>query len=164
MNDRGENEPSRPSDILIPTITSHVSRRLSQKNSTSSGASADITVVGQSAETDLYVDESHVYGTSQLQQPETELPSLVFNTEVRREESDAEAEPPEQFHVPLEESDEIILNEPVNAERETLPPLEGEEEGEVQEASNAEERDLEERDLTTTRDALAKATKTFSQA
>ena len=106
-----------------------------------------------------------MYGTSQLQQPEIELRSLVFNTESRREESDAEAEPPEQFHAPLEESDEVILDEPVNAERETLPPLEGEEEGEVEEASDAEEQDLESSgDLTITRDALAKATKTLSQA
>ncbi len=82
MDERGEAVSSRPSDIPMPTITYHASRRLSHKTSTSSGASADLTVIGQPAETDLYADESHVYGTSQLQQPEIELPSLAFTTEI----------------------------------------------------------------------------------
>ncbi len=60
MDERDEAVWSRPSDISMLTITSHVSRRLSQKTSTSSGTSADVTVVGRPGETDLYVDESHV--------------------------------------------------------------------------------------------------------
>ncbi len=47
MDARSENVHSRPSDIPMPTLASHVSRRLSHKTSTSSGASADVTVIGQ---------------------------------------------------------------------------------------------------------------------
>ncbi len=50
-----------------------------------------------------------------------------------REESDVEVEPPEQFHVPFEEDDEVILNQPVNVEEEGLPPLQGEEQEEADE-------------------------------
>ena len=165
VHGHSENVQSRPSDFPMQTVTSHVSRRVSHKTSTSSGASADVTVIGQSGEDDLYVDESHVYGTSQLQQAENEFPSLALTTEMPPGDSDAEVEPPEEIEFPIEEDNEMILNQRTLEGLGAPPLLEEEVREETRDESDAEEQDLESSgDLTTTRDGLSKATRTLSEA
>ncbi len=73
--------------------------------------------------------------------------------------------PPEEIEFPVEEDDEVILNQQVVVELEAPPLLDEEVHEEVRDVSAAKKQDLESSgDLTTTRDAVSKATRTLSEA
>ncbi len=147
--------------------TPQSSRTRSQRDSTSSTTSSNVTIVERSNEADLYVDESHVYGTTAFEQEvaEEDQASLAFTADeaVRRALTRIHAEEEEVF--PNRDEEPLPAPDPQGTAPDMPSQIVVEPEDEiVQDNEDSDTEDEDDEDPMTTREALVEAAETLSSA